>query len=159
MTKTISLSEEAYEALASAKRPGESFRKVARAHRHVDAPIPRWACVHRRRAVAAAIMALWTLFTVAVLVLSAFTQMPFEGAGPYVVAIALGVASSLLFLTARGPVAPVLAASATALVVVLAILARPTRYDDAGTWAYLLAPALAAIVGWEGRARAAAEAR
>lgn len=30
MTKTISLSDEAYEALATAKRPGESFSDVAR---------------------------------------------------------------------------------------------------------------------------------
>ena len=30
MTKTISLSDEAYEALATAKRPGESFSEVAR---------------------------------------------------------------------------------------------------------------------------------
>jgi predicted CopG family antitoxin len=30
VTKTISLSDEAYEALAQAKRPGESFSEVAR---------------------------------------------------------------------------------------------------------------------------------
>lgn len=30
MTKTISLSDEAYEALVAAKRPGESFSEVAR---------------------------------------------------------------------------------------------------------------------------------
>lgn len=30
MTKTISLSDESYEALASAKRPGESFTEVVR---------------------------------------------------------------------------------------------------------------------------------
>jgi hypothetical protein len=37
MTKTISLSDDAYDALAAAKRPGESFSEVARRLAHLAA--------------------------------------------------------------------------------------------------------------------------
>lgn len=45
-------------------------------------------------------------------------------------------------------------------IVVLVGLANTgmARYDDVGTWAYLVVPALAAALGWEGLARARREA-
>lgn len=93
-------------------------------------------------------MAGWTLFTIVLLVGLAVEGMLRGPLLPYIASIALGVASSLLLRTSDGRAGSLLAAAACAIVLTAALLAGPTRYDDAGTWAYVLAPALAAAIGW-----------
>lgn len=113
----------------------------------------------RRRLVASLVMAGWTLFTIVVLVGLAIEGMLNDPVLPYVGAIALGVASSMLLRTSDGHIGSILAGAACAIVLTAALLASPTRYDDVGTWLYLLAPAFAAAIGWPSPARTAKEAR